>query len=408
VDTTRIVFDCPVSPWVVGTGALVALVGAAIVVRRDTARLHARRRWGILILVCTAALLLAGIVLSPTLIRTWPDPQRARCVVLVDGSRSMLLNDTYGPRTADWIRGHCPDAPKGTGRADAHRTNPGAKAPRHAEAPAPNDPSGRRWRRDAVARALLVDQPGTWLAQLRARFDVSGFRFARELTGLALGEGTSPFEVDPNGYATAVGEALDTSVGAGGTGPVAGVVLVSDGASNTGRDPSEAARVLGRSGTPVFVVGVGDPDPPRDVAVVALRAPKSALLGDELLLSAQITTTGLAAQRVNVDLTCQGEPCARKAIVTRPTGRPVHVTFSHVPTGPGRHVFAVRVAGVPGEQNLDNNIATAQVDVAERRIRVLLVESEPRWEFRFLRNVLERAQVSWECGRPGRDHRNVL
>lgn len=375
MDVTRIVFDCPVSPVLVGIGVLAVLAALVVVVRRDTAGLAGVRRRAIVGVVGAATVMLAGIVLSPKLIHTWPDPQRARCVVLVDGSRSMLLSDGYTGPSADWLRTRETANPKRAGT-----TVPG---------PA-KDAAKRRWRRDAVVRAVLADAPGTWLSQMRARFDVSGYRFARELAGLALGDGAPPFSVDEDGYATALGEALSASAESGGVRRPAGVILISDGASNTGRDPSEAARVLGRSGTPVFVVGVGDPDPPRDVAVAGLRGPKNALLGDELLLTAQVTTTGLGAQRVTVELTCQGEPCAGKPIVTRPTGRPVNVTFSYVPKGPGPHLFAARVAGVEGEENTANNAATTVVEVAERRIEVLLVEDEPRWEFRFLRNVLER------------------
>ena len=39
---------------------------------------------------------------------------------------------------------------------------------------------------------------------------------------------------------------------------------------------------------------------------------------------------------------------------------------------------------------LDNNRATAPVSIREEKLRVLVVESYPRWEYRYLRNALSR------------------
>jgi len=360
---TRLIFDCPVPPWVVVAAAAAVLGVVAFFTRRDAAHLRPLARRVVVALVAIAALLLAGIALSPKLIRTWPDPQKPLCAVLVDGSRSMLLEDTYGGETLKRL------APrKGT--------------------PAPPEP--RELSRRDVVRMLLDPGPDGWLAKVRQSFDLAGWRFAEKLDALSLGPDAPSFEVDPEGYATALGEALDRAVrGSGGVRPRA-VVLISDGAWNTGRDPSEVARMLGRMSIPVFVVGIGDPNPPRDAAVVALRAPKSALLGDEVLLSAEVAASGMGAARLTVQLLEGSQVVDEKSVVASPSGQPVRVNFSFVPDTPGLRTFTVRVPRQEGEQDQANNSARASVEIAERKIRTLLVESEPRWEFRFLRNVFER------------------
>jgi len=363
VDRTTIVFDCPVPVWLVGPAALLLLATVVLFVRRDVARLKPLLRRAIMALVVGAGMMLAGLLLSPKLIRTWPDPQLPRCVLLVDGSRSMLLSDTYRGVGGDWLAERTPG-------------NPGASE---------SDPT-----REDVVRLLLADDPEGWRAQLARRFDLSAWRFADDLDGLPLGEGTGTYRVDPQGYVTALGDALESASKAReGVRPQA-LILLSDGAWNTGRDPSEVAAMLGRVGTPVFVVGVGDPDPPRDVAIQALRAPRSVLLGDEVQLSAEVAATGLGAARVTVELSSAGQAIGRREVVTLPSGRPVTVHFSHVPERPGGILLTASVSTREDEVDRSNNAASVFVVVAERTIRALLVEEEPRWEFRFLRNVMER------------------
>jgi len=363
VNTTRVVFDCPVPPWLAGLCALVALGVAVAFVRRDAAHLRPALRRLILGLVVVAGLMLAGILLSPKLIRRWPDPQKPLCSVAVDGSRSMLLRDTCSGRLLERLGGK-PEADKAGLSVEVSREH--------------------------LARLLLVRRPGGWLSRIEDGFDLTGLRFASSTQSLDLGEGAAPFEVDKEGYATELGKALERAgASAGGRRPRA-VVLLSDGAWNAGSDPTEVARVLGRVGVPVFVLGFGSPSPPRDAAVVALRAPKSVLLGDEVIVSADIATTGIGSVRLPVQLVSGTDVLGEKQVTTLPSGRPVGVTFTFVPDAPGPMRIEVRVAKQEGEEDETNNAARAVVDVAERKIRALLVENEPRWEFRFIRNVFER------------------
>jgi len=363
VDKTSIILDCPVPPAAAAVAALLLLAGAAVFLRKDVRRLKGATRKAIVALMLVAGVMLAGVALNPKLIRTWPDPHNPRCVILVDGSRSMLLADSYAGKTAQWLK------KRGTG-------NPVAE--------------GDLIPRDDLVRMLLAHAPGGWLELLDEEFTVSGSRFSSALAGLPLGAEAAPFEVDEDGFQTPLGDALKLAGESGGGTRPRAIVLVSDGAWNTGADPSAVARVLGDLGTPVFAVGVGNPKPPRDIALVSLSGPKTSLLGDAVSLAAQVATSGMGASRVTVELKCDGKMIDQKRVVTNPAGGPVGVTFTHVPEKPGRRLFAASIEPQQGEHDDSNNRATATVSIVERKISVLLAEGDPRWEFRFLRNVLER------------------
>ena len=52
----------------------------------------------------------------------------------------------------------------------------------------------------------------------------------------------------------------------------------------------------------------------------------------------------------------------------------------------------------------DNNKLTAPISIREEKLRVLVVESYPRWEYRYLRNALSRdpgVEVAACCSIPG-------
>jgi hypothetical protein len=380
VDTTKIIFDCPLPPWVVLAAAAAVLGAVAVFVRRDAGHLRASVRRVILGLVVLALLMLTGLVLSPKFIRTWLDPHKPLCTVVVDASRSMGEAESYEGPVAAWV----------AARKAASISAPDGKA-RDGDAPA----TSVKVTREELVRLLLGGKAegGSVLAKLGESFELAGWRFAETLSAQALGPDAPPFAVDPEGFATDLGDALDEAVhrsaDAGGSRPRA-VVLVSDGAWNTGRDPSEVARMLGRLGVPVFVIGVGLPNPPRDVAVLAVRGPESVHLGDEVFLTAEVAATGMGAARLPVRLTSGADVLAEKQVVTLPDGRPVTVSFTFLPDAPGRRTFTVGVPKQEGEENDANNAAAATVEVTERKIRTLLVEGRPRWEYRFLRNVCER------------------
>ena len=373
LEKVTLVFDCPLPPWLVGIVAAAVVVAVAVLVRRDASHLRRGLRYPILALVIVAALMLTGLVLGPKFIRTWPDPQKPRCAVLVDGSRSMLLTDAYSGEQESWL----------DERLTKEEKN---------QNPTPEE--ANKVVREKVAQLLLDRSGNKWLAALQKDFEVSGWRFGTKMEGLLLDADSPPFEVDPEGYSTELGEAMEEAASGSGGRRSRAIVIITDGAWNSGPDPSEVARVLGRLGIPVFAVGIGDPEPRRDVAVLNFAVPKSVLMGDEVLLTAQIAATGMGARRLLVQLACNGEVIEEKQVLALPSGQPTNVNFSYLPDEPTLQHLEVRVAKQEDEEDDSNNKATAAVEVVERKINVLLIEGEPRWEFRFIRNVLERDRAT--------------
>ncbi len=74
-------------------------------------------------------------------------------------------------------------------------------------------------------------------------------------------------------------------------------------------------------------------------------------------------------------------------------GQPRRVELVHRPKATGERTFVLEVEPRPRELQVENNRIERVVTVRKEKLKVLLVESEPRYEFRYLKNYLEREET---------------
>ncbi|MCB9884998.1 MAG: VWA domain-containing protein [Planctomycetes bacterium] len=251
---------------------------------------------------------------------------------------------------------------------------------------------GTLTRRELVTQVL--GQSGGLLEKLAATHDVRLFRVQRKpspIRGLD--------ELTANGNRTTLGDALDLHLGAAGSANLDAVILVSDGRNNGGLEPVEVARTYGLRGIPVFTVGVGDPQPPRNAWIIGPPGPKEALREEEVGFDVTLRAEGLGGKRARVELegSRDGGPFAPLATATGelpPDGESskVRVFFAFQEAGD----WTLRFKLVPdaAESQVDDNSDVRFLRVNDERIKVLYVEERPRWEYRYIKNSLKRVDPS--------------
>jgi hypothetical protein len=185
---------------------------------------------------------------------------------------------------------------------------------------------------------------------------------------------------------TRLGDALQQAVERFSGQPIAAVIVLTDGASNEGADPLSVARSLG---VPVLPVGLGLPQPD-DVRLMTVNVPEAVFPKDRVPVRVQLqSSTAFVGREVNVTLRADGKELARQAVTL--TGTPQFAELSFVPEQKtGTLSLEIAVSPLPGEATEENNSATRTVKMIDEKIKVLFVEGRPRWEFRYLRAVLER------------------
>lgn len=285
-----------------------------------------------------------------------------------------------------------------------------------------------RTRADAV-RALLADSP--LIDALRKTHQVDLYTFDGELSASLhrfpsryspteggavppLAEGT-PAESPPNweallqprGNATRLGDSLDKLLAEVQGKTLGGVVVLTDGASNVGRDVRTANERAKANGIRLFAVGVGGTEPPVNLQVAKLSAPTDVQLprGDDARdgqdtfeVSAFLQAEGLGGRTVQVELLRkfadeESPTVVATQEVTLPEGAdPATATFQQVPERTGGVEYSVRAAAPTGviESRADDNVLTRTVNVFDQPLRVLLVAGGPMRDYTFVRNALHR------------------
>lgn len=181
------------------------------------------------------------------------------------------------------------------------------------------------------------------------------------------------------------------------------VVLTSDGDWNEGEPPVQAATALRLKGIPVFTIPTGSNSRLPDVELLSLDAPTFGIAGKTVRIPFTIESTLPREQTATVKLTVAGNEEITKEIRIAPMGRTSEF-INWKPTATGDFSLTLDVPKIADELIADNNKLTTPVAIREEKLKVLVVDSVPRWEYRYLRNALSRdpgVEVSCLLYQPG-------
>jgi uncharacterized membrane protein len=323
-------------PWplttVMALGAVVLLAGVIPYVRRRT--LPARERAGLAALRAGTVAVLAFCLAGPALRIATIVPQQNFLAVLIDDSRSMRIADQDGAT------------------------------------------------RGAVAASAFA--PGSeLLTALGERFKLRLFRFSETLSRV-----DSTGDLAWSGRRTDMAGALAAAQRELSAVPLAGLVVVTDGADNAGGSLAEPLLSLAAERVPVHVVAMGAPVMAPDIELGRAAAPRSVVRGTSVAVELSLTAAGLAGREVPLRVE-DGERLLATTTVTLPRdGEPATVRAHFVAdeAGPRHLKFSIPVQ--PGELTAENNVVEGVLLVERRRERILYFEGEPRFEVKFLRRAI--------------------
>jgi hypothetical protein len=181
------------------------------------------------------------------------------------------------------------------------------------------------------------------------------------------------------------------------------VVLASDGDWNEGEPPVQAASTLRLKGIPVFAVPVGSSSRLPDVELLSLDSPTFGITGKSVRIPFTVDSTLPREHNVTVKVKVSDGEEITKEIRIAAMGRTSEWVMWK-PKAIGDYTITVDVPKHPDEFVADNNKLLAPIAIREEKLKVLVVESVPRWEYRYLRNALSRdpgVEVSCLLFHPG-------
>ncbi|HYO80102.1 MAG TPA: glutamine amidotransferase [Bryobacteraceae bacterium] len=258
-------------------------------------------------------------------------PQQNVVAVVVDDSRSMTLNDG-GARRID----------------DARR---------------------------AVETRIIPD--------LEKRFQVRLYR-----AGTGLERVASPAALKGEIRATQLAPALRQIASEAASLPVGAVVLLSDGADNSGGIDLDTTDEIRRYRVPVHTVGFGRERPEREAELADLQVPARALPGARLDARVTLRQFGMEGKRARLILKDGTKQLAAREVTLRADGVPQVESLLFASGDVGVRTVSASLQ-VDGDTSSENNAQSRLVQVDSTKPRILYIEGEPRWDYKFLRRALD-------------------
>lgn len=368
--TTRIeLLWSPLLPsWALALGGLLALAVLALAWRSSSGVAAGRRRL-LLALRLVAVLLLGAVIAGPERVTTEGRPVRDPLVILVDESRSMLVEDSASLSRAATVGAWLRD----------------------------RQPALDALRKDYDVRIFGIGGELTeWTAGGEGG-DGSSRAPALDEAGFAAAGGGGLFSGEPipaESPATDLGGALFSLVDSLDGARPAGALLISDGADRAalGRafeagGADQVAQLAQDLPFPISTWTVGDPAGPADLAVRHVSAPPFGFVRRPLRLGVELSRQGLPEGPVRVSVHGEGELIAVRDVNLE--GGSATLEFDVKPDLVGFHTYRISVPVPDGDTIPSNNAMELTVKVVRDRTRVLQVTSRPSWDVKFLRRLLK-------------------
>jgi len=318
--------------WAVALGASIAVEAVLALYRYESSAVTTRRgRWMVALRLAALAVLV-WILVEPVWVREEKRERQREVVVVLDDSASMHLKD-----------------------------------------------DGETASRLEIGEGGL-EKSGI-LQKLGESMKVRTVRAARSVRD--TGEGESEGWGDATDLAAALGTVLEQVP----PDDLGGVIMVSDGRHNRPGRVEDVARRFGILDAPVGVIATGSAEPPRDASVLDVKAPEAIHLGDRMRVTAMLKFDGYKGREAKVRLMRGEERIEEREIRIPQDHHREEVRFTTVPEDGGVGGFRIEIEGLDGERFADNNAWAFETSITDARTNVLIVESTPRWEFRYLRNL---------------------
>jgi len=227
--------------------------------------------------------------------------------------------------------------------------------------------------------------------QLEAEYAFAWYVFDKELEKL---EGP-PETLTTDGEGTDVTAAVSAMAGSGSGVPLAGVVLISDGADTTrlgsergGFEEAELAALFKDMDAPVnTVLAAGEADL-RDLSIVELSHDDYGFVHNPFEVLVKIRSQGKLAAEAPVIFKQGGRVLATQTV--KLADGEAEAVLSFTPRQVGEFLFSIEVPEVPGELTGINNVVRFPLKVLRDKIRILYIVGNPSWDERFLRGVMKK------------------
>lgn len=239
------------------------------------------------------------------------------------------------------------------------------------------------------------------LRTLRENYSLRWFAIGERLRSIDIdlaGDTSFQNKITPADPQSRLGDALvrlvERQTGRG----TAGIVFISDGINTSGLSLADAGSRAKRAAIPIYSVALGQKFVQPDLRLVDLLIDREVYLGDRVTAEVAVVASDIPQIKSEVVLLDveKKRVLDRSPLELSQSTNQQQVRLSFVPDRAGEIPLEIRVTPVSGEADISNNSSRVSVEVQDKSIRVLLVFQRPSYEFRFLKNLLQRTRQEGE------------
>jgi len=167
------------------------------------------------------------------------------------------------------------------------------------------------------------------------------------------------------------------------------VIMLSDGDHNLGQPPVAAAQKMRVRGIPLFAMPIGSTQRMPDIEILTVAAPSYGIVGENVQIPFTIRSSLDREVRTVIRMRDEKGNEQSKNIVIPPNAETFDSLLWRI-RKEGASTLELSLPVHERERIATNNTRKFSIAGRPEKIRVLVVESLPRWEYRFLRNALSR------------------
>jgi uncharacterized membrane protein len=243
--------------------------------------------------------------------------------------------------------------------------------------------SDGRQSREGVAQKALEDG---LLAGLEKRFQTRVYRLD---TG--ANRATALKDIQPTAPATHINDGLRQLASGTSDVPIGAIVLLSDGSENSSDGSADLSRetleALRNRRLPVHTIGFGKEQLAHDVELSDVRVATRAMAGSRIPATVTFHQRGYAGSKALMVVRDGDKVLGSREVTLSADGASQVETVFFGPGDAGAKNLHFSLGPLAGEENTANNMLTRLMAVNDDKRRILYVEGEPRWEYKFIRRA---------------------
>jgi hypothetical protein len=239
---------------------------------------------------------------------------------------------------------------------------------------------------------------------LSSKGDIQMFSFDKnlneKLTNQSLYEAVQHLKGDKS--STSITESVKEIIHLYNGKKIAGLILMTDGQSNTGAPLMELEQILKRESIPLFAIGLGNPEKAKNIKINDSWLPEKVFKDDPFTIQAKINGSKLKGDQVEVQLIeiplnekgevidKKFEVIQRKQLKFEEEEQEFNITFEHKSEKVGKFSYKVKIEPLAHESITSDNEKENQTEILSKSARVLLISGTATWDFRLLQTLLVR------------------